>query len=402
MTRSAKQIPAPPPEALRRSEDDSGSFPIPEALRDSATMLPPAGDAARADVLSLEALGGIVESDEHAAETPLATERGLTSGVFGKGSASRDGLEEQRFAELIASSQPYYRGDEDHSERAQLQIDDLSLQLDNPFLASSLVPPARHSQAGRWVAALAVGGAIATAVAWFAHHETRASKQSAGAVLAAKPVGLAPAAHVAVPEPVAETRVAAASEVAAPTVSQISTAPGQSPPPAPVVAITSPAKRPPSPERALPQPRGVAVPAVDRTVAPNSAREAPLAAEAPAEPPAAQPPSAALPAAVAEPATALPVPVADESAALPDSPSREDVVAALERVHGDLEQCVAGKHGVAKIEVTIANTGRVSRAVVDGVFKGTPEGSCIARAVRGARFPLFSQPSLSVSYPVSL
>jgi hypothetical protein len=94
--------------------------------------------------------------------------------------------------------------------------------------------------------------------------------------------------------------------------------------------------------------------------------------------------------------------VADESAALPDSPSREDVVAALERVHGDLEQCVAGKHGVAKIEVTIANTGRVSRAVVDGVFKGTPEGSCIARAVRGARFPLFSQPSLSVSYPVSL
>jgi hypothetical protein len=44
----------------------------------------------------------------------------------------------------------------------------------------------------------------------------------------------------------------------------------------------------------------------------------------------------------------------------------------------------------------------VTSALIDGVFKGTPEGSCMARTVRSARFPAFSQATLKVSFPVSL
>jgi hypothetical protein len=41
----------------------------------------------------------------------------------------------------------------------------------------------------------------------------------------------------------------------------------------------------------------------------------------------------------------------------------------------------------------------VTSANVGGSFAGTPAGSCIARAVRGARVPGFERPTFTVNYP---
>jgi hypothetical protein len=78
------------------------------------------------------------------------------------------------------------------------------------------------------------------------------------------------------------------------------------------------------------------------------------------------------------------------------------VAAGFEAVRVQIQQCAAGQHGIAQIAATIASTGRISHALVEGPFAGTPEGSCMARAVRAARFPSFSQANLKVAYPVSL
>jgi hypothetical protein len=96
----------------------------------------------------------------------------------------------------------------------------------------------------------------------------------------------------------------------------------------------------------------------------------------------------------AEPAEAL--------GALPDLPTREQIVAGFEQARAAIDTCAAGKHGIVTVDATIANSGRVAHAQIGGVFVGTPEGSCIARAVRGTRFPAFSQQSLKITYPIAL
>jgi hypothetical protein len=56
-------------------------------------------------------------------------------------------------------------------------------------------------------------------------------------------------------------------------------------------------------------------------------------------------------------------------------------------------------HGVATVQITVAHTGRVANAVVSGPLAGTPTGSCVARAVRTARFPEFSRETFALTYP---
>jgi predicted RNA-binding protein YlxR (DUF448 family) len=88
---------------------------------------------------------------------------------------------------------------------------------------------------------------------------------------------------------------------------------------------------------------------------------------------------------------------------LPEAPTREQVAAGFDSLQPELLRCAAGKAGVVVIDATLAGTGRVTYALIDGtVFKGTPEGSCMARAVRKARFPQFSQATLKVRDPVQL
>jgi outer membrane biosynthesis protein TonB len=84
------------------------------------------------------------------------------------------------------------------------------------------------------------------------------------------------------------------------------------------------------------------------------------------------------------------------------TPSREDVQTALRAVQPYVSACRGARGGTVRVNITVASSGRVRNAVVVGDFAGTREGSCVARAVRRARFPEFRRESFSVQYPFQL
>jgi predicted Zn finger-like uncharacterized protein len=84
---------------------------------------------------------------------------------------------------------------------------------------------------------------------------------------------------------------------------------------------------------------------------------------------------------------------------LPEKPSRDDVMSALRSVQPEVSACGAGQ-GVAMAAIVVGNSGRVQSVQVTQV--PGPVASCVARAVRGARFPKFSAPKFSVSFPFRL
>jgi predicted Zn finger-like uncharacterized protein len=94
-------------------------------------------------------------------------------------------------------------------------------------------------------------------------------------------------------------------------------------------------------------------------------------------------------------AAAAPAPAAN----LPEAPGRNDVLTAMRAVAGAVNECGAGQSGTATVAVTFASSGRVTTANVAPPYAGTPAGSCIARAVRGATVPAFSRPTFQVNYP---
>jgi hypothetical protein len=98
---------------------------------------------------------------------------------------------------------------------------------------------------------------------------------------------------------------------------------------------------------------------------------------------------------------AAPAPAPSENG-LPAGPSRTDVLQRLESVRPSVRACAAGRSGVADLDITIAHTGSVMHVLVGGDFAGTTEGSCIARAVRQARFPTFSQERFRLLFPYAI
>jgi len=91
---------------------------------------------------------------------------------------------------------------------------------------------------------------------------------------------------------------------------------------------------------------------------------------------------------------------APTSSELSDTLSRSQVQAGMRAVKPAVERCGKGTPGTAMVTVSIAGaTGRVTNATVGGQFAGTPVGSCVARAVRRARFPKFKRSKLTISYP---
>ena len=101
------------------------------------------------------------------------------------------------------------------------------------------------------------------------------------------------------------------------------------------------------------------------------------------------------------PAAPKPEPVGDPST-WPDTPSRADVKRAFKSVHTQVLGCSGGKGGVADVDLTVLSNGRVSLAKVGGDYAGTPEGSCMARAMRQARFSPFKREKFRIIYPVAL
>jgi hypothetical protein len=74
----------------------------------------------------------------------------------------------------------------------------------------------------------------------------------------------------------------------------------------------------------------------------------------------------------------------------------------MNAVAGAVRRCGQGMGGTIKMNVTIANTGRVKSASAMGAHAGTPVGLCAARAVRRAKFPKFQKSTLNVKYPFKL
>jgi hypothetical protein len=87
---------------------------------------------------------------------------------------------------------------------------------------------------------------------------------------------------------------------------------------------------------------------------------------------------------------------------LPDEPSRQDVIAGLNQLRGELSECSKGRSGTAEIDLTIASSGSVTYALIAGDYAGTPQGSCIARTIRGAHFEPFTKPRVRVLYRMAL
>ncbi len=86
------------------------------------------------------------------------------------------------------------------------------------------------------------------------------------------------------------------------------------------------------------------------------------------------------------------------ASALPPRPQRAQVIAAMQRVQPAVDACFGSAHGRLMADINVlGRTGRVTTARVNGL-RG-PIGSCVARAVRRARFPQFSDDSLTISYP---
>lgn len=98
-----------------------------------------------------------------------------------------------------------------------------------------------------------------------------------------------------------------------------------------------------------------------------------------------------------------PLPPAPPAQAQNSLPPREAVIAGFEDVRRRLAACAGERNGVAEVHATIAgSSGRVTHALIRGDFQGTPEGSCMARAVRAATFPQFSRANMKVEYPFAL
>lgn len=90
------------------------------------------------------------------------------------------------------------------------------------------------------------------------------------------------------------------------------------------------------------------------------------------------------------------------SSALAQLPKRQDVHDAMRSVQDQVRACAGHRTGTAQITATAVGSGRLNHVLVRGDFSGTPEGSCIARVVRTARLPPFSQRQFEFSYPFSM
>lgn len=147
----------------------------------------------------------------------------------------------------------------------------------------------------------------------------------------------------------------------------------------------------------------VAAPEIVETTAPPVAREAaPIRARAPVAE--AQPARAEAQPARAEVRDETPVaePTVAPRADLPESPAREDVVAAMAALAGDVQACASetDRGQLARVRFSFSSEGRPVHTAVSGV--SGPSASCIARAARTARVPAFSRDRFVIEYPFQL
>lgn len=350
-----------------------------------------------------------------AVEPPPAIPSGIVPGP--PNAAERD--HEDELAEFMVKLRPYYREtDRRPSERAPaLEVEDLSLRLDNPYLPSSLVPPPRPPlvvpAAVLGIAGAAVVAIVAGGGAWLLLSGARTSSSAAELPLARAQTAERPARS---PEAEAATNPSVERSAAPEFTAGVPPAPpvgaelqeadkaranavretASAAPTPPVLGTTLSAKTSGSPSARA----GLALPGEKPLPATSPRRTASRPSVRAPAPPAV---SSLEPLAPPEPSVeAQPESPPMVAGPLPRLPAPRAVKLAFEKIHTPLAECAAGKHGLLTIHATINNEGRIVSAFVDGVFKSPEEHSCMARAILTARFPAFSQSSFKVSYPLAL
>jgi hypothetical protein len=379
--------------SARNIEHDAPSGPLAIASRSDAQQ---SNAAQAARNLPVEHIGALT-ADELEEVTLISdpTARGLSSGAFDKNAGNVDWSVLRKPLSLppplpqpsaaVEPARPaleaFYGERPRASERAELRIEDLSLDFTNPFVGSSLHPPPAKQRS--WLrpvlisaaASLLVGAGYAGALVNVRDDVQLSLGQpilqpSAAEIQAPQPDLARPA-----PQPMAAAPVSHAAQPVLVT---------QAPAPAQPVAAR-PQAAAPSPAQA-----SAARPVVTRLARPVVSSQAESAVvEQAAVQPVTQPVSSA---ASADVPTSAP-------AAVGSVLSRAQVQIGLESVRGALQTCVAGGHGKTMANVTISGAGRVTYAFIEGAFVGTPQGSCMARALRAAQFPPFTSAQLRVRYP---
>ncbi len=89
-----------------------------------------------------------------------------------------------------------------------------------------------------------------------------------------------------------------------------------------------------------------------------------------------------------------------EGRSTPLAPTTGEAIAALAPGLGQAKRCVTGHTEPSVAVITFSSDGTVSSVAVSGPAAGTPAGSCIESAFKGARVVPFAKPSFTVSYPV--
>lgn len=275
-------------------------------------------------------------------------------------------------------------------------VDDLlALGPSAPLLASPLgapvLVPAKREGASRGVVVLVVGAAgvvVAAAAAVIVVVLATQGDGSARADVPPEPVVARAVVETApAPEPRVELPRAEAPRAEAPSVEETPPAPSSETEAAPAVAAT-----PRAPREAERAPR-------------RSPREAPTeqqASLAPRQPERqGQRDIGQLIDDAIDPGA--PRPRERTAETLPAAPSRPDVVGAMGRVAGPVRACGGGARGVVPVRIVFSGaTGRVQSAEVIGGSAPPDARSCIARAVREASVPRFTQSTFRVDYPFAL
>ncbi|MCA9670114.1 MAG: AgmX/PglI C-terminal domain-containing protein, partial [Myxococcales bacterium] len=107
-------------------------------------------------------------------------------------------------------------------------------------------------------------------------------------------------------------------------------------------------------------------------------------------------------------APAAPKKAASKAAApdpsLPSQLNMNQIRTVMRKIRGRVQGCYDKFQieGRATARVQIAPSGRVKSVVIKGKFFGTDTGNCVAKAVRGARFPKFSGKMMTIKYPFLL
>ncbi|MGE0872167.1 MAG: hypothetical protein AB7P03_26650 [Kofleriaceae bacterium] len=76
----------------------------------------------------------------------------------------------------------------------------------------------------------------------------------------------------------------------------------------------------------------------------------------------------------------------------------DDIKTGMSNVESAAKACYAGQQGTAKVKLTVAPSGKVTKVAVSGAFAGTSVGTCVEAAVRSATFPPWDGGPQSFNY----